>query len=351
MIINPTKKALPIFSKLAHVQNAAEAKKLGIANPFFSWHANYYSVNHKKVVLIVNDLTFAAVVLYDINAKNKGNLDQYILDGIRQSFLIADINKSDIDKYFELANKIEINAGFNRQVTGIMTNIITVYSEFWPIDTRTILQLDIMNAFVQAPFKQLGYHTVAESVQAAFKNNLSLISSSSVEATQNNYVINRTWADYHQWDQYEDDQSLLEGNGDLFEKIFNEVQANNQLLLTEFKNYLTLSEGLSKKVVNKHVENVRFFISEYLLYYTIKTPLKMVDELTDYLSDWLPRKGAYSGAELKSNAASIKKFLTFMETVGEISTKDAKSGKEIIKDGTQLGVEFLQVINNMTGFF
>lgn len=35
MIINPTKKALPIFNKLVKTKDANAAKRFAIANPFF----------------------------------------------------------------------------------------------------------------------------------------------------------------------------------------------------------------------------------------------------------------------------------------------------------------------------
>ena len=349
MIINPTKKALPIFNKIDKVKDSKMAKSFAISNPFFSWHANYYSVNHKKVVVLVNDLTFAAVVLYDINAKNKVNLDQYIVAGIRAAFLLAGVDDKNISKYFAVAEEIKINAGFNRQVTGVMTNLILKVNEGWIVNPRETIQTDIMDSFMMAVFKQKKYVTAKESVQIAFKKGISIVESNSELAEKHQYQINKTWSSYHQWDKYEDDESLFDETGDKFEKIMMDVQTNNELLLPEFKNYLTNSEGLSKKVVNKHVSNAEFFINQFLLFYTIKTPLKMMDTLSDYFSDWFPRKAAYSATEIKANAASMKKFVKFMEVAGEISPEDSEIAKEDIKDNTILGVEFLQNMDRMTG--
>lgn len=347
MIINPTKKALPIFNKLVKVADKDQAKRFATANPFFSWHANYYSVNRKKIVILVNDLTYATVVLYDINAKNKTNLARFITDGIRAAFKIAGISDKDIDAYFAMAGKIELNVGFNRQVTGVIVDMIKMADAGRFIDYRELIQVDLMNLLMQTPYKQKDYIVAKESVKRAFDKGLSIVENVT-DLPEITYQVNKTWADYHQWDKYEENPALLEGDAAGYDRVVSEVQANNKLLLEEFKNYLTNAQGLSKKVVTKHVNNAKFFVNEFMAFYTIKTPLKSADDVLEYFSDWFPRKAAYSAAEIKTNAGSIKKFLTFMEVAGEISAENVKNAKEDIKDGVEMGIEYLQTINNMS---
>ncbi|QBO36235.1 hypothetical protein EQG49_07065 [Periweissella cryptocerci] len=351
MIINPTKKALPIFNKLVKVEDGNEAKVVATANPFFSWHANYYNVNRKKVLILVNDATYATVVLYDINANNKGNLVTYIEEGIKRAFKIAGISDTDIKKYFAVAGGLEVNAGFNRQVTGIITNMILISEEGWLINPQELLQVNLMDRLMQIPYKQKNYIYAKEAVKEAFKAELKIVVPDTTELEKNAYKLNKTWRDYHQWDKYEDDQSLLEDYEMRYEKVADEVKANNKILLAEFKRYLTESEGLSKKVVNKHADNVLLYVDEFSLYYTIKTPLKVADDVMEFLMDWYPRKIAYGPAEVKSAGTSMKKFLKFMEMAGEISKSDVEDGKEMISNGVELGVEHMQVIDNMTDFW
>lgn len=348
MIINPTKKSLPIFNKLIKTADVTKAKQFSIANPLFSWHANYFLVNRKKVVLLVNDLTYAAVVLYDISAKNKSNLDQYIVAGMREAFLSVGVKNERIDAYLELAGTIEIGAGFDRHVTGAVTNMITLSSGGRLIDPRKMIQSDLMKYLMRIPFRQKEYTFATKAVLKAFASGLSIVESHVAETQTPVYHVNKTWTDYHQWDKYEGDRSLFADDGQRYERIMKEVQANNAQILTEFKNYLANSAGLSKKVVNKHANNVDLFINQFMLYYTIKTPLKMADDVADYLSDWFPRKVAYSPNEIKSNATSIKKFAKFMEVAGELSQSDGKRAKAAIKMGTELGVEQMLIIDNMS---
>lgn len=346
MIINPTKKALPIFNKLVKTKDANAAKRFAIANPFFSWHANYYSLNRKKVVILVNDLTYATVILYDINAKNKSKLNQFIEEGIQEAFVMTGISHENIDAYFKIAGSIEVNAGFNRQVTGAMTNLVLMLQHSNTRYLNKLIQTKLMNWLMQVPFRQKNYIFAKKAIKKAFQTNLS-IAKSTPELPKDTYEVNKTWTDYHQWDKHENDQTLFTSDGTKYEQVRAEIQENNKLLLAEFQNYLTKVQGLSKKVITKHVNNAEFFIDEFLTYYTILTPLKASNYVMEYLSDWFPRKAAYSVTELKSNATSIKKFFKFMEIAGEISQSNVEIARQGIKEGMELGIEYFQMLDNM----
>lgn len=362
MIINPTKKALPIFNKLTKSADNASAKAFAMANPFFSWHTNYYSVDRKKIVVLVNDLTYATVVLYDINAKNKVHLEQYLKEGMRTAFLIAGISEQAIDAYFEIAGALEINAGFNRQVTGVVTNMIMMVEDGMYLNPRVLVQTDLMGRLMQTPYNRTvagikGYIYVIDDIQKAFENNLAIVASDAVAVANTMYKLKKTWREYQQWEKYEDDQALIKDgtlNADhltRYEQVMNEVQANNQLLLAEFQNYLINSEGLSTKVVKKHVDNMALFVDEFLLYYTIKTPLKIADEVFDYLADWFPRKVAYGPSEVKAAGTSLKKFIKFMVVAGEFDQEAVAIAKESISNGIEMGVEHLRVVESMVDFW
>ncbi|MFL2028264.1 DUF6933 domain-containing protein [Loigolactobacillus zhaoyuanensis] len=349
MIINPTKKALPIFNRLTKVTDPAAAKNFAQANPFFSWHANYYTVQRKKVVVLANDLTYATVVLYDINAKNKKQLDQYIVAGIRAAFTLVGIADKQIDAYLDMAGKVELNAGFDRRVTGVITKLISMAELYGLTDPQQVIQTELMADLMQIPFLHTKYNFTEPAVTAAFKDNLVIVDSAKFAIT-NAYQVKKTWSSYHYWDKYENDQVLL-ADGDRYEKVMAAVQANNQLLLTEFKNYLSNAKGLSRKVVNKHAANSEIFINEFMLYYTIKTPLKAGDEVAEYLAEWFPRKIAYSPSDIQTNATSLRKFFDFLVISGEINQATGIAAKTAIKNGVNAGIEHMRLIDNLSDFF
>ncbi|MFC6171867.1 DUF6933 domain-containing protein [Loigolactobacillus jiayinensis] len=350
MIINPTKKALPIFNQLVKVTDPTITKNFAQANPFFSWHANYYTLQRKKVVILVNDLTYATIVLYDINAKSKKQLAQYIVAGVRAAFTLVGISDTAIDKYLEMAGKVELNAGFDRHVTGAMSNLILIAELHGLHEPQQVIQTKLMAYLMQIPFQHKKYAFVKDAAVAAFATNLTIVDSTNF-AAENSYQLHKTWTNYHRWDKYENDQALLTGNGDRYEKIMAAVQSNNHLLLTEFKNYLANDKGFSRKVINKHAANSDLFINNFLLYYTIKTPLKAGEEVAEYLGEWFPRKIAYSTSDIQTNATSLRKFFDFLVLSGELTQAAGAAAKAAIKIGVNTGFEHIRLIENLGDFY
>ncbi len=53
MIINPIKKTQVLFNKLKQTEDKEIVKRYSDANQFFSWHANYITVDRKKVIILM----------------------------------------------------------------------------------------------------------------------------------------------------------------------------------------------------------------------------------------------------------------------------------------------------------
>lgn len=62
MLIVPTKKAIPLFSTFP----ITARETISLESSFFSWHANYFNSNRKKILVIVNDLTLSPTSIYRI---------------------------------------------------------------------------------------------------------------------------------------------------------------------------------------------------------------------------------------------------------------------------------------------
>ncbi|GEP19480.1 DUF6933 domain-containing protein [Pediococcus argentinicus] len=349
MIINPTKKAQPIFNKIKQSTDKDDAKSFATANPFFSWHANYINVNRKKLVILINDLTFAVVALYDVNAKNKIELDQRIKEGIYAAFRMQDISAEKVQTYFKLAGDIEINAGFNRRVTSIITNLIVmVDNRFMQIDKSEMLQLSLMDYMMQVPITTSEYSFADDRVHQAFKHNLRIQSVDKKDKKK--LAPKKTWSDYHKFDKYAEQFESMMDDPEKYEKIANEIKNNNKLLLKEFGKYLA-TQDLTDKTIKKHVDRVEFFINGYLVYPTLRTPLAAPDAVEEYLSDWYPRKAANSETDFKANVGSIKRFLKFLEVIGEIDAASLKHGNSELKMGKEIGLEYFDNFMNMSDFW
>ena len=114
------------------------------------------------------------------------------------------------------------------------------------------------------------------------------------------------------------------------------IKERNYLLLDLFKDDL-IQSGLKDKTISRHLSNVEFYINEFLLYrdaYPMEEGLYVLD---DYLGDFYIRKCLWSTpGNIKSTAASIKKFYKSMLVHGEIDKEGYHDLCSLIKDSMEV---------------
>jgi len=117
-----------------------------------------------------------------------------------------------------------------------------------------------------------------------------------------------------------------------YEAACKEIREDNAKLLEKFKKWLR-QKNLAAKTIRTHTENVDFYINEFLLYEDAVEANDGADEIGMFLGYWFVKKAMWaSPAQIKSNAASLKKFYTFMNEQGEISDELLAQLKETIKE-------------------
>ena len=105
-----------------------------------------------------------------------------------------------------------------------------------------------------------------------------------------------------------------------------------QTLLNEFEVWLKLS-GLSENTINKHFSNIDFYVNEYLLNEDVTEAKDGVGSVDMFLGYWFIRKAMWANqSNIKGNAASLKKFYTFMHEKGLIDKEDLIDLKQTIKE-------------------
>jgi intergrase/recombinase len=113
------------------------------------------------------------------------------------------------------------------------------------------------------------------------------------------------------------------------------IRQSNQVLLDDFGAWLRKS-GLSDRTIRGHVDNIDFYINEYLLYEDAVEPQDGVYDISMFLGYWFIRKALWaSESSIRSNAASLKKFYTFLHKRGLVSQEALDSLKETIKAGME----------------
>lgn len=119
---------------------------------------------------------------------------------------------------------------------------------------------------------------------------------------------------------------------DQWDQACETIRKENAKLLEEFESWLS-AKGLGRKTVDKHTGNVEFYVNEYLLYEDAIRAKDGWDEIASFLGYWFIRKAMWaSEGSIRSNAASLKKFYTFMHEKGLVDKEAVEYVREAIRD-------------------
>ena len=133
------------------------------------------------------------------------------------------------------------------------------------------------------------------------------------------------------------------------ERQTKEIMKTNETYLKLFKDSLKKA-GLSDKVIRNHVDNVKFYLNDYLNY---EEPTEMPDGtfmISDYLGYWFIRKCMWSTpSSIKSTAASLKKFYKLMVELGYVEKEAYTEMCEIIKEEMDEWVSTCREYNDPDG--
>lgn len=92
-----------------------EIKAKDTDNDLYSWHANYITINRKKLLIIMNDLTRFTVVFYNVRKKDFEKIHLWLISGIFNAMTLAGFSTEDIMKYLNgMPNDITYNRTKNR---------------------------------------------------------------------------------------------------------------------------------------------------------------------------------------------------------------------------------------------
>ena len=131
-----------------------------------------------------------------------------------------------------------------------------------------------------------------------------------------------------------------------YEKACTSIREQNEKLIDEFAEWLE-RRGLSDATVGRHCGNIEFYVNHYLLYEDAMEAKDGVGRIGMFLGYWFIRKAMWaSEASIKSSAASLKKFYTFMLEKGEVDGEDVADLKETIKEEMPMWLATLSRYDN-----
>ena len=105
-------------------------------------------------------------------------------------------------------------------------------------------------------------------------------------------------------------------------KACDEIRKKNDEYLALFEQDL-VSEGLKESTIRRHLSNIDFYINNYLLHEEPCTMEYGTGLIDSFLGDFFIRKCMWSTpGNIKSTAASIKKFYKYMLNRGIVKKED-----------------------------
>ena len=119
---------------------------------------------------------------------------------------------------------------------------------------------------------------------------------------------------------------------DKYEAECKKRKEENHTFLAGFTRYLE-NKNLSKKTIDKHVQNIDFYINHFLLYEKPQEAAEGVSQLDYFLGFWFIRKAMWSSpSSIKENIASLKHFYFYMNKIGQVSDEALSKMQEEIKE-------------------
>lgn len=107
---------LACTKKLLEYIGIKPEKAMAETDPLFEWTANLIIINRRKTLVVVHAATRCTYVLYGLTAKNKNELPELILDGIRRLLECEYVRPEIIEQYLgELGQEVSLRANSSRK--------------------------------------------------------------------------------------------------------------------------------------------------------------------------------------------------------------------------------------------
>lgn len=299
MYINVAGKAQPLFNKFNQVDSNAHAKEKALANPLFSWHVSYFIYKRQKNVVFLNDASTFAVTVYDINAKNKSELQAKFEENLAVVWQNLGLSEKLLKQYLQVAGPWQVNKSINRSVVGSVTLLCREVGE----SLITRLDEQMMSIEMTKRMRRLGrkYIHTNETIEmfktaVPFKWQPVVVPEKEVDRKGLREIIRRL---------RKDSQTSLDGlTPDQFDNMIRGVQQTNDKLIAAFIDAERTSH--SAKTIRQYKNSLSFYLNQWLAYH-FQT---ILDIESTAIADLL-----YHGStanEVKLIRRAMKKLLKFL---------------------------------------
>ena len=254
MFINVEKKAQKLFNTYQQAMSE-EAVAGALANPLFSWHATYYTAKRKKNMIFLNDATTMAIVLFDVNAKNKQTIKERFEKQLAIIWQELGLSAESLADYLAIGRDWQISKAIHplqiKTITKFYKNVIK------PQAKTIVSEIDLAKALVKKVQQKgriyVGEDETVKIIEMAQPFNIKHVNFEELYLKEITNKLRRL--------------SQLDGEDLTADEVDNVIQqiqdANNQLLdlfLVDAKS------NYSAKTVRRYRDNLRFYLNEWAAY-------------------------------------------------------------------------------------
>lgn len=111
------------------------------ADGFYSWHVNYITINRRKVIVCMNNLTRYPIIIYRPKAKDIAHFESRIREGIRAAFLEEGVPQELVEEYFRKCGDVRFSKTKDRRLLANLNQtcqIVQYYAEL--LDEDAVVQ-------------------------------------------------------------------------------------------------------------------------------------------------------------------------------------------------------------------
>ncbi|MFC2684648.1 MAG: DUF6933 domain-containing protein [Limosilactobacillus oris] len=314
MYINVTAKAQSVFRFYPQVADPEAAKAQALANPLYSWHATYFSVQHHRQVAFINDAADLLVILPNVYSHDYRRLQKLFEDQLSDQLHRLGLTSRQIHQYLKQAGPWQINRTINRQIVGNLTQAIR--------DNKPLIGGQGRETLAG----------LAQQIRQAVKADNSLVETvifSDLPAWQKGTAKGQQAAGgnrrlqnvANQLRYLEDHRSKIKEED--YDKTVARISELNQVLIKAF--VAANPAELSAKTLHRHQSRLEFFLNSVVAYQlgTIYGPL--VTDLEEPLAH-----GATIN-EMRQVRTALKKFFQYLNEQGVLSNDDLQKDKEELR--------------------
>lgn len=254
MFINVERRAQKLFNTYQQA-TSEENMAMVLANPLFSWHATYYTAKRKKNIIFLNDATTMAIVLFDVNAKNKQTIKERFEKQLAIIWQELGLSAESLTDYLTTGGDWQIGKTVHPLQIKTITNF---YQDVIKPQAKTVVnEVDLAQSLVKK-VQQKGRIYVGEGetvkiIEMAQPFNIKHVN---LEELYLKEITNKL----RRLSQLDGEKLTADGVDNAIQQI---QDANNQLLdlfLADAK------RNSSTRTIRRYRDNLQFYLNEWVAY-------------------------------------------------------------------------------------